>query len=117
MLVGLAFDAAIRDRRPNLSLRLLTGTLGGKLLLWPLVAMFVLWLDGRRATPWLGSPASSVLGRGFLFVAFMPLAANTVAYAQELDAEPEQAALLVLISTLLALAWIPLAVAGLHAMS
>lgn len=91
-LRGYAFDARF------LGLALIT-----KFALWPLLISGVVWLD--RAFAHLLSPE---LAQVLFFLSFMPLAANTAVFATELRAQPEKAALAVLLSTLLGLVVIPL---------
>jgi len=91
-LRGYAFDARF------LGLALVT-----KFALWPLLISGVVWLD-QTFTHLLSPELAQVL----FFLSFMPLAANTAVFATELRAQPEKAALAVLLSTLLGLVVIPL---------
>jgi predicted permease len=75
-----------------------------KFVLWPLLAISIILLD--RLGPQLLDPlATSVI----LTFSLVPLAANTVAFAAQLRVHPEKAAAAVLISTILALGYLPLA--------
>lgn len=94
-LHGYAFDLRF------LSLALLT-----KFALWPLLVSAVISLD-RVSVRLLSPELAAVL----FFLSFMPLAANTAVFATELRAQPEKAALAVVVSTLLALVLIPLVTA------
>lgn len=75
-----------------------------KFAIWPLAICGLLWAD-HLWVHLLTPQAAAIMA----FMSFMPLAANTVVFATELRAQPEKAALAVLISTLLALVEIPLA--------
>lgn len=99
MMVGLALSG-LRDYA--FDTRFLSLALVTKFALWPLLVSGVLWLD--KSTAQLLSPQ---LGQVLFFLSFMPLAANTAVFATELRAQPEKAALAVLVSTLLGLVIIP----------
>ena len=74
-----------------------------KFILWPLIMLLVIVFDNlwlRLYTP--------AIHKVLVLLSIVPLAANTVAFATELKAEPEKAALAVGLSTLFALFYIPL---------
>ena len=74
-----------------------------KFILWPLIMLLVVVFDNlwlRLYTP--------AIHKVLVLLSIVPLAANTVAFATELKAEPEKAALAVGLSTLFALFYIPL---------
>jgi predicted permease len=100
MMVGLALSGL---KGYAFDLRFLSLALITKFALWPVLISGVIWLD-RGATHLLSPELAQVL----LFLSFMPLAANTAVFATELRAQPEKAALAVLVSTLLGLIIIPL---------
>ncbi len=77
----------------------------GKFLVWPFI-MFLLVFADRQFWHLFGDLAHKVL----LLLSVVPIAANTVAFATELRVHPQKAAVAVLLSTLFALAYIPLAV-------
>ncbi len=81
-------------------------TLGAKFVVWPLLAGFVIWAD---ASYW--HLFSGLAHQVFFVLAIVPLAASTVAFATEFKAVPEKAATAVLLSTLIALLYIPLMIA------
>lgn len=78
----------------------------GKFVSWPLVALALWWLDAN----WLGIYSEQVHHAIFL-ISITPIAANTVVIATLLDTSPRQAAGTTLLSTLFALAFIPVMVA------
>jgi len=74
----------------------------GKFVVWPLVATLFWWLDANI----LGIYDTAVHQAMFL-ISITPIAANTVVIATLLDTAPRQAAGTVLLTTLFALAFIP----------
>ncbi|SFN00109.1 AEC family transporter [Marinobacter pelagius] len=74
----------------------------GKFVVWPLVAILFWWLDANV----LGIYDTAVHQAMFL-ISITPIAANTVVIATLLDTAPRQAAGTVLLTTLFALAFIP----------
>ncbi|PXX93685.1 transporter [Marinobacter vulgaris] len=78
----------------------------GKFVSWPLLAMAFWWLDAN----WFGVYDLAVHQAIFL-ISITPIAANTVVIATLLDASPRQAAGTTLLSTLFALAFIPVMIA------
>lgn len=73
-----------------------------KFLLWPLLITGVIAVDTRFLHLY-GDRAHQVM----LLMSLVPMAANTVAYAALLNAQPEKASIAVLLSTLFALFFIP----------
>jgi predicted permease len=94
MLLGLGLSA-MKDLR--LDGVFLAGTLLAKHALWPVVALLTLW--GEHVLLGALSPDERKI---FVFMSVLPLAANTVAWATLLKAEPEKASCAVLLSTLCA---------------
>ena len=94
MLLGLGL-AAMKDLR--LDLLFISATLFAKHLLWPCAALLLLWAEHS----FLGAltPEERKIT---LYMSVLPLAANTVAWATLLKAEPEKASCAVLLSTLFA---------------
>jgi predicted permease len=94
MLLGLGL-AAMKDFR--LDSLFIGTTLVAKHLLWPCAALLLLWAEHTL----LGAltPEERKIT---LFMSVLPLAANTVAWATLLNAEPEKASCAVLLSTLCA---------------
>jgi malate permease and related proteins len=82
----------------------LTGLLfGAKFIVWPLLAMVIgVGVHSLGIVPLLALPIIAILS-------VVPLAANTVAFATYMNIHPEKAALVVLLSTIMALPYIPLA--------
>ena len=74
----------------------------GKFVVWPLVAIVFWWVDATL----LGIYGPAVHQALFL-ISITPIAANTVVIATLLDTSPRQAAGTVLLTTLFALAFIP----------
>lgn len=77
----------------------------GKFVSWPLLALTFWWIDSQ----WLQIYGLAVYQAVFL-ISITPIAANTVVIATLLDTEPQQAAGTTLLSTVFALAYIPLMV-------
>lgn len=77
----------------------------GKFVVWPLIAMLLWWVDSHWLH-WYSLPAYKAL----FLVSIVPMAANTVVIATLLDTSPRQAAGTILLSTLFALAFIPVMV-------
>lgn len=74
-----------------------------RFLVWPLLTWLAITLDASSFH--IFSPLAVKV---MLLLSIVPLAANTVAFAAELNAEPDKAALTVLLSTLFALFYIPM---------
>lgn len=94
MLLGLGL-AAITNLK--LDYRFLGATLAAKHLVWPCVTVAVLWIEVHLAG--ILAPHEREI---VLYMSVLPLAANTVAWATVLKAEPEKASAAVFLSTLLA---------------
>ena len=100
MMVGLGLAGVTRAA---IDAKLLTAAFTAKFLLWPSIIVGSILLDMHvfhLLSP-LAYPA-------MLILSVVPLASNTVAFATQLNAAPEKAAVTVLASTLFALAYIPL---------
>ena len=100
MIVGMGMADI---RRSHFDFRFVSFSIGMKYLVWPLAMIAFLTLE---ESVWGGFDMAS--RRALFLVSIVPLAANTVAFATLLKAEPEKSALAVLLSTLLALLAIPL---------
>ncbi len=87
------------------SLRFASLVLSGKFVTWPLLALALVSLDR-----WVFQVYSDQIHASILLVSITPLAANSVVIASLLDIHPQRVALLTLISTLIALVYIPLMV-------
>jgi hypothetical protein len=105
MIIGLGLAAL---HKMKFDFRFLGVALGTKFLIWPAATYGLLALD-RCCCHLLNPPAALAL----MFMAFMPMAANTVVFSTELKVQPEKAALAVVVSTLLAIIIVPLAAAWL----
>ena len=100
MLIGLGLSD-VKRWKPDFAFFGLTFLF--KFALWPGLIALVLWIDSAYLH------AYDELTRGtMVLLSVVPLAANTVAWATELKAQPEKAAMAVLASTLFALVYIPL---------
>lgn len=78
----------------------------GKFVSWPLAAMAFWWLDAT-----IFGLYNLAVYQAIFLISITPIAANTVVIATLLDTAPKQAAGTALLSTLFALAFIPLMVA------
>ncbi len=98
MIIGLGLSTMQRleiDRR-------FTGILLlQKFLVWPVLGFGLVWLD--KYSVQIFDPIAQQI---IVLLSVMPYAANTVAFASQLNVHPEKAATLVLISTLVALPFI-----------
>lgn len=74
-----------------------------KFIIWPLVVLAIIIADNLMLNLY-----DTTIERVMILMAIVPLAANTVAYATKLNAQPEKASVAVLLSTLFALFYIPL---------
>lgn len=79
----------------------------GKFLVWPAATVALLW-----ALHFV-MPVTDLLRSIFILIAIVPLAANGAAFATHLKVEPDKAATTILISTLVALFYIPWVMAAL----
>lgn len=83
--------------------RFLALTLGNKFILWPAIVGILLVIDSHYLHLF-----SHTQHGVFLLTAIVPLASNSVVFAQLFDMHPEKMGASVLISTLVALGYIPL---------
>ncbi len=102
MLVGIGLSGV---RLINLDWAFIGSALVIKFIFWPVTILSILLIDTQYLHIFTAEQTTVML-----LLAVVPLAALTVAYAAALDAQPEKAALAVLISTLVALISIPLGV-------
>lgn len=100
MLIGLGL-AGIKEYK--FDLKFISVSFLAKFLVWPLLMLLVIGLD-KLFLNLYGPEIQKVM----ILMSIVPLAANTVAFATELKAQPEKASLAVLLSTLFALVYIPL---------
>ncbi len=83
--------------------RFLISALSIRFILWPVLMSGIVYLDRT----YLGL-FSTHAHQGFILLSIVPLAANTVAIAELLDANPDKVATAVLASVLIALVYVPL---------
>lgn len=100
MIIGLAV-ANLTSWKPDI--RFTSFALFMKYLVWPILIFMIIKCD--TATIQIFDPLTR---RIVFFMSTIPLAANSVAFATLLNAEPEKTAIAVLFSTLLALVIVPL---------
>jgi predicted permease len=100
LLVGIGFA---HFHKSNLHLGFLAFMLVAKFVVWPLAAMALIWID----TTWF-QLYSPTIYRIIFLMSLVPVAANTVTYAALLKIKPGEASLVVIVSTLLSLVYIPL---------
>lgn len=106
MIIGLGI-ASLRKWSIDWSFNI--GVSLAKFALWPLVMIMVLAGDAY-ATGLIDPTLRAML----FFIATLPLAANTVTFAADLQVEPERAAVAVLLSTIVAAGVIPLGLKAYH---
>lgn len=99
MLIGLGL-ASIKEYK--FDWKFLGATFLAKFLVWPILILAVILLDNV----WLNLYPTGIQ-QVMVLMSIVPLAANTVAFATELKAQPEKASLAVLLSTVFALVYIP----------
>lgn len=100
MLVGMAL-ADVRERA--LDWAFCAFAFSAKFILWPVSILFLVYLDKHYLFL-----LDRLARQGLMVAAFLPLAANTVAFASALKAEPEKSAVAVFFSTILAFLLLPL---------
>ncbi len=83
--------------------RFVSLVIAGKFILWPLLAYGSVLMD-LHFLHWFGTDIHHLI----MIMAIVPPAANTVAFAAQLNLEPEKAATTILLSTVFALFYIPL---------
>ena len=101
IVIGMMIAGIALSQAPKLSLdpRLLSVALAGKFLLWPAAALLFAWADPGLFTPQIHSL--------LIVMSLTPIPANLPAYAAANDGPVAQAAMLVLISTALAIVVLP----------
>lgn len=99
MLIGAALS---KVEKLVIGPRFLAMTFMGKFLLWPLVVLGFVVFD-QNVTQAFGPEIYAI----FWVTAIVPPAANTAAFAAQLDLNPEKAATTILIGTIFALFYIP----------
>ena len=100
MLIGLGL-ADMKNYK--LDFKFLTSTFISKFIAWPLITLSVIFVDHSQ-THLFNFDVYKVM----VLISIVPLAANTVAFATDLKAQPEKASLAVFLSTLFGLFYIPL---------
>lgn len=101
MIIGMGLSAVDFKK---IDFKFISLTFLAKFIIWPAVIAGVILLD----TAFLGWYTPEIYNV-MIIMAIVPLAANTVALATELKVHPDKAAIAVLLSTLFALIYIPLA--------
>ncbi len=100
MLIGLGLS----DMKSfKLDLKFLLSAFGAKFVIWPLLIGMLVFVDVNFI-----SIFNSSVHKVMILLSVMPLAANLVAFSTELRAQPEKASLVVFLSTLVALIYVPL---------
>jgi len=102
MLIGIGL-ANIKNYQYDF--KFIVATLLIKFIIWPLLIFLVIFIDSKTIRLF-----NQELYKVMILVSIVPLAANTVAFASELKTHPEKAAMAVLISTMVALFYIPFVV-------
>ncbi len=99
MIIGIGISGV---KFSTIDVRFLSISFCMKFLAWPLVMSLIFFIDA-----WLFHIYSLEMKHILLILSIVPLAANTVVFAAELDTKPEQASFAVLASTFFALFYIP----------
>lgn len=100
MIIGLGLASMPHFR---LDWKFIAVAFSAKFIAWPLTALGFIWLDTHLFGLYSGPVYQSLL-----LISIVPMAANSVVIATLFDAHPEKAASAVLLSTLLALFYVPL---------
>ncbi len=100
MIIGLGLS---NIRKLKFDYKFILTSFTAKFLIWPVLISFVNFIDKL-----LFNIYDANIHRLMMLMSVVPIAANTVAYATVLKAQPEKASLVVVLSTLLALFYLPL---------
>lgn len=103
MIVGLGLSAMPRMR---FDWAFIGTAFAARFVVWPLLTFALIFLDSQWVQLY-----SDTIHHAFILLSIVPMAANIVVIATMLDTHPEKAATAVLLSTLLALFYVPLMVA------
>lgn len=108
MIIGVALG---RIDQLKVGWRFLTIAFSVKFIAWPVIAFALIMLD-RMVLHWYSEPIHIML----FIIAIVPPAANTSAFAAQLNLNPEKAATTILFGTIFALFYIPavLLISGLY---
>ena len=101
LMIGLGLS---RIKQFSLDWLLLVVTFLFKFAVWPLLALGMIFVD-RHYTHLF----DDTIHKMAFLLSLMPMPANTIAYALELNVQPEKASTMVFLSTLFGLVYIPLA--------
>ncbi|MHA1539552.1 MAG: AEC family transporter [Alphaproteobacteria bacterium] len=99
MLIGMAM-AHVNIRKTDW--RFVLSTLGVKFIFWPMLMLFVIFIDRNFLELYTAN-----IHETWILFSLVPLAGATVFYALELNVYPEKAAMSILLSTIIALFYIP----------
>jgi malate permease and related proteins len=100
MMIGLALSSITRA---HFDWRAILLTIFGRFFLWPSLMLLLVALDQHHLHLF-----DHLAHKLLIFVSIVPTAANTVAFATELNIHPEKASSIVISTTLFALLYIPL---------
>jgi hypothetical protein len=103
MIIGLGLTSIVNYKFDFLFIGL---SFFARFIVWPVLAALVIMVN--TTTLHIYDPN---LYKVIILLSIVPLSANTVVFATQLDAQPEKASIAVLLSTLFALFYIPLIVA------
>lgn len=102
LLIGIALSELTKA---HANINILLRSFIPKFLIWPLVVCVLIAIDKSYALVFINR---SDIYQVMFLMSIVPIAANTVAYATFLKAEPERAAFTVFTSTIFAILYIPL---------
>lgn len=100
MLIGLGLSSISNFK---FDFKFVAATFLAKFIIWPLIVLAIISID-KASFGFFTEQIYKVM----ILMSIVPLAANTVAFATELNAHPEKASFAVLLSTVFALFYIPL---------
>lgn len=99
MMIGMGLAAA---KKSSFDFKLIFSSFAAKFIVWPLVMFIIIYLDKTYFHIY-----SEFVRNVLFYMSILPLAANTVTFATELNVKPEKAAVAVLLSTVFVLFYIP----------
>lgn len=102
MLIGLALSSV---KRQTFDFKFLTLAMIGKFILWPICIISFIFLDQHFFHLY-----DIFTYKIMMILSAVPIAANTVAFATQLETRPDKAAAVVVLSTLIALVFLPMMV-------
>ena len=102
MTIGLGLSDV---SKADFDFKFIFGLVAAKFLVWPVVSLVIIFLDLNYMHIY-----SQEIHCILFLLSVVPVAANTVAFSSELGTKPEKAAIAVVVTTILAIGFVPLSV-------